>query len=186
MRKTTSVLLAAVFAVGVVACGDAHPFTGGALPSNATVYRILPGAGTIVQPGVEAGYGITANLGGSYRLVWTGDTATSGEYRNFYGSVWTPGTFSSIVGGCNSNVCPLESDDVVAAPVSVSGGQRIDFDAMTASGVDGFDFVVSLEPVYFDLHIDGRRYPDLVFFPATDNGGAISSVAAIPFGLTSN
>jgi len=25
-----------------------------------------------------------------------------------------------------------------------------------------------------------------VFFPATDNGGAISSVAAIPFGLTSN
>lgn len=187
MRKTTSVVLAAVLAVGAAACGDSHPYVGGVIPPSSTVtYRIVPGAGTIIQPGTQAGYGIAANLGGSYRLVWTGDTATSGEYRNFYGSVWTPGTFSNIVAGCNGAACPLEGDDVLGNVIQVTNGNRIDFDASTANGIDGFDFVVSLEPVFFDLRIDGRRYPDLVFFPATDNGGAISTVAQIPFGLTSN
>jgi hypothetical protein len=44
--------------------------------------------------------------------------------------------------------------------------------------------VVDAEPVYFDLFIDGQRFPQLVFFPATDRGGQISSVDGFPFGLT--
>ena len=73
--------------------------------------------------------------------------------------------------------------DVVKQPVSVSGGQRVDFDAQTTDGIDGFDVVVDFEPVYFDLVIDGRRDPALVFFSAADNGGVVSNVRTIPFGL---
>ncbi|HEX2572689.1 MAG TPA: hypothetical protein VH877_24280 [Polyangia bacterium] len=160
-------------------------YQGGPVPPSGTaIYRIQPGAGTVVQPGVQPGYGITANFGGSYRLVWTGDSSTSGTYREFWGSVWTPGTFSSVTRGCFQSVCTLEQGDYVSNPIAVAGGQRIDFDAYGFSELDGFDFVVSAEPVYFDLFIDGVRYPNLVFFPATDNGGQVSNVGTIPFGLT--
>jgi hypothetical protein len=171
----------------VAACGDgtvSHLGVGGSVPSGAVVHRILPGASTIVQPGAQAGYGITANTGGSYRLVWTGDAGASGTWREFWGSVYTPGRFLQIVPGCNGGICQLESNDSLTGAIQTGGGQRIDFDAFAADGLDGFDFIVDTEPVYFDLIIDNARYPNLVFFPATDNGGAISNVAAIPFGLT--
>lgn len=161
------------------------PYQGGAVPPQTTVvYGIQPGASTVVQPGVQAGYGITANVGGSYRLVWTGDISTSGTYREFWGSVWTRGSFSNLVRGCNGSVCPLEQGDLVSNPVAVAGGQRIDFDSFSSDNLDGFDFVVSAEPVYFDLYIDGVRYPNLVFFPASALGGQIANVGVIPFGLT--
>lgn len=104
----------------------------------------------------------------------------------FRGSVWTQGTFSSVTPGCSDADCPVEQDDyVLTTPVAVAGGQRIDFDAVTNTGVDGFDFVVTAEPVYFDLFIDGARVATtLVFFPATDNGGQISPPGEVPFGLT--
>ena len=38
--------------------------------------------------------------------------------------------------------------------------------------------------MFFDVFIDGMRYPTLIFFPATDNGGQITNVDQIPFGLT--
>ena len=88
--------------------------------------------------------------------------------------------------GCNGGFCPLENDDLVSAPNPVAGGQRIDLDALATTGLDGFDFVVSAEPVYFELYIDNKKYPMLFFFAATDNGGQVSNVASIPFGLTSN
>jgi hypothetical protein len=172
---------------GLCAAGQCStaPYQGGAVPPQTTVvYAIQPGASTVVQPGVQAGYGITANIGGSYRLVWTGDISTSGTYREFWGSVWTRGSFSALVRGCNGSVCPLEQGDLVSNPVTIAGGQRIDFDSFATDNLDGFDFVVTAEPVYFDLYIDGVRYPNLVFFPATANGGQISNVATIPFGLT--
>lgn len=159
---------------------------GGGVPANAPVYRIFPGGSTVVQPGSQAGYGITANVGGSYRLVWTGDAQVSGTYHEFWGSVYTPGNFSSIVPGCNGGVCPLQADDQVTNPQAVSGGQRIDFDSIAPDSLNGFDFLVDAEPVYFDILIDGARYPTLVFFPATDNGGQVSNVAAVPFALTTN
>lgn len=162
-------------------------YQGGPLPPSTTaVYRITPGLGTNIEPGVRPGYGIAANTGGSYRLIWTGQTtAPTAPYRVFRGSVWTQGTFSNVTRGCNASACPVESDDYVSTPVAVTGGQRIDFDAVTDTGVDGFDFVVNAEPVYFDLYIDGARAATtLVVFPATDNGGALSPPGEIPFGLT--
>lgn len=192
MHRLTLVAMAGMLALGTFAGGctctvqDPCPVVGQTIPTGAPVHRILPGEPTIIQPGVQAGYGITANTGGSYRLVWTGDAATSGTFRRFHGSVWTAGFISNIVDGCNFGDCPLESNDSVAGPIDLSNADRIDFDADTANGIDGFDFVVDQEPVFFDLRIDNGCYPELVFFPATDNGGAISSVADMPFSLTSN
>jgi hypothetical protein len=150
------------------------PDTGGA-----QVYHIDPGAGVVVQPGTQAGYGITANFGASYRIVWTGDGVT--QYREFYGSLWTSGVFTSLSPGCEAQACPLGANDYVSQPYDISGGQRIDFDTFATSGIEGFDFAVSLEPVYFDLYIDGQHYPELVFF---SSAGAQSSTAGFPFGLT--
>jgi hypothetical protein len=149
--------------------------------SQVVVFHIDPGAGIVVQPGVQAGYGITANLGGLYRLVWTGDGTQSGQYREFYGSVWTPGAFSTLTPGCVGQACPLMAGDYVSPqPQQLAGGQRIDFDAAQANGLSGIDFSVTLEPVYFDLYIDGTQQPALVFF---SSGGVQSGPTALPFGL---
>ena len=157
---------------------------GGNVPDSSTaVYRIKPGAATVVQPGQMAGFGITANTGGSYRFVWTGDGNASGQYREFWGSIYTAGNFSNIVPGCAGGICQLQSDDYLGQSQNVTGGERIDFDSNAASTLNGFDFVVNVEPVYFDLYIDGKQYPNLVFFPSTDTG-QIANSAAMPFGLT--
>jgi hypothetical protein len=168
--------------------GSPTPWAGGGQPPAATtLYGILPGASTIVSPGTQAGYGISANDGASYRLVWTGDAATTNALHEFWGSIWTAGHFTSTTPGCAGGICALESGDYVGSPVADgSGGQRVDFDTFAADGLDGLDFVVDNEPVYFDFYIDGMHYPDYVFFPAKDTQppGQISSVAVIPFALT--
>lgn len=158
------------------------PSTGG-LPNagNAQVYVIDAGAGVVIMPGVQPGYGVTANVGGSYRIVWTGDVAASGTYREFYGSVWTTGGFTNFVPGCTDGACALESDDYVSPPYTVAGGVRIDFDTFATDGIDGFDVVALSEPVYFDLYIDGQHQSQLVFF---SSGGQQSSPISVPFGLT--
>lgn len=152
------------------------------IPSDAPVSRILPGAGTIIQPGIQAGYGITASLGSTFRIVWTGDAAASGSYRSFTGSIYTLGNFLTLIPGCGGE-CPLEGGDYISAPLATPGGTRIDFNTVTSIGLDGLDFSVDVEPVYFDLLIDGLRYPSLVFFTETTTQ-AIASAPAIPFGLT--
>jgi len=181
MHKTLSAVVVVALTVGGAACGGGgHP--SGGIP-NADIYDITPGASVIIGANGVAGYGITANLGGVYRLVWNGDQATSGAYRHFYGSVWSSGAFATVVPGCYNNDCPVESNDYINAPVAVSGGQRVDFDAQTANGIDGFDFQ-GQEPIYFDLLIDDQRYPSLVFFPSAAYGGSTASVQSIPFGMT--
>jgi hypothetical protein len=171
--------------------GSPTPYAGGALPAVASAtYRILPGAASLSLVGSQAGYSISGNTGGSYRLVWTGDATTSGSYHEFWGSVWTQGTFDSLSRGCGDGSCALEAGDVVSSAHSGAGFQRIDWDTFASDGLDGFDFTATVDtpdkPVVFDLWIDGQRYPDLVFFPATDTTppGTLSSVSAIPFGLT--
>jgi hypothetical protein len=164
-------------------CGGPVYQIGGPVPTTAPVSRIAPGAGTIVQPGVQAGYGITANVGGNYRAVWTGDASASASYREFSGSIYTAGQFTSFTPGCARNACPLESGDVVSAPVLTGNGSRIDFDTIATTGIDGLDFSVSVEPVYFNLYIDGVPYPNLVSF--TDGStGQNASAPGMPFGLT--
>jgi hypothetical protein len=149
--------------------------------TGAQVYSIDPGAGLVVQPGVQAGFGITGNTGGSYRIIWTGEAASGGaSYNNFTGTIWTTGQFDSFNTGC-AGQCPLESDDVVNQPVAVTGGEVITFDATASTGLDGFDFTVTAEPVYFDLQIDGSRLQAAVFF---SSGNATVEPSTDPFGLS--
>jgi hypothetical protein len=159
---------------------------GGDVPpvSASFVYRILPGAGIDgVVPGQSVGFYITANTGGSFRVVWTGDTLASGVPRHFQGSLYTQGNFTSVAAGCSGNFCALEPDDLISTVKSVNGGQRIDFDTFASDGLDGLDFVVDTVPAIFQLNVDGASDPSLVFFPATDNGGQVSNAGGQPFGL---
>jgi hypothetical protein len=180
MRLAT--LIAITLSTG---CVVVTPKVGGPPPTTAPIYSIAPGAGTTVEPGTQAGFGITANTGSSFRVVWTGDAAASGTYREFTGSIYTAGHFVNSTPGCADHACPLEANDSVGAPEGVSGGgEQIVFDTFATDGLDGLDFVVDTEPAYFTLLIDGESYPELVFFPSTN--GQISSVASIPFGLTTH
>jgi hypothetical protein len=178
MRMLRKIALLAALCGGCVVVHDNNP-PPPPPPQGPPLYQIDPGASTVIYPGQQAGFGITANVGGSYRMVWTGDSAV--QYTNFRGSVYTPGHFSIVNPGCNGG-CPVESSDFFTAPQAVSGGgEEFTFDTVATTGIDGVDFVVSLEPVEFDLTIDGARYPSLVFF--TSNG-ADASPATIPFDLT--
>lgn len=151
------------------------------LPGQNVIYRILPGSGiTGVTPGQDVGYFITANNGGSYRLVWTG----SANAMTMRGAVFTTGQFRNFVPGCNGAFCKLGPNDCVTQPTAVQGGQRIDFLSRAGASILGFDFVASAEPVYFNLLVNEQPRPELVFFPATDNGGQVSNAGGIPFGLT--
>jgi hypothetical protein len=160
----------------------------GAFTVPSDVYSIAGGAGALVVPGTQAGYAITAAAGGSsFRLVWTGDGSVSGTYREFYGSVFTDGQFTTITPGCSGN-CNFDSGGYVSQPYSVPGGERVDFDANNVNDLDGFDFVVTGgamtngEPVYFDLFIDGRYVPMAIFFTDAQSGQA-AYPQSIPFGL---
>ena len=149
------------------------------------IYRIQTNIGIQgVMPGDEAGYFITANVGATYRLVWTGDVNQTAVFRNFHGAVYTSGRILSVTPGCDRDTCPLESGDNISVVTTFSGGQRVDSDTVTADSLDGFDFSVDTEPVMFDLYIDGGRYPSNVYFPAADNGGQVSSPSQFPFGLS--
>lgn len=179
--KTSNLLVMAM--AGLVGCG--YPGGGGnvqpSVPVGAPTHLIQVGAGTVVQPGFQAGYGITANVGSSFRIVWTGDAAASGTYTTFQGSVFTTGHFLTQDPGCRGG-CALEGGDYVSTPLATPGGERIDFDTTATTGLDGFDFSTDSEPVYFDVLIDGQRYPELVFF--TDGTtGTMASAASLPFGL---
>ena len=166
---------------------------GGGGPVGPPLFRIDPGFSTTVSPGTQQGYGLTANTGGNYRAVWTGDVAVSGQYSHFTGVIYTPGHFAYFAPGCPDNgvyLCPLEANDTIIAPGPVTGGgEQFSFDTYATDGLDGVDFQVTLEPVQFDLRIDGLTDPQVaasVFFPNTDLGGAVSTPSANPFQLTTN
>jgi hypothetical protein len=147
--------------------------------TGATVAVIDSGAALVVNPGAQAGYSITGNTGGTYRIVWTGDAGSTGTFTHFVGTVWTAGTFDSFSTGCGGT-CDLEANDTVSQPVAVTGGERIDFDATATTGLDGFDFSATQEPVYFLLYVDGQLRNDLVFYAS---GGQTASPSTDPFGL---
>jgi hypothetical protein len=173
---------------GVVYVTGSTPYAGGDVPAvpGVGVYMIAPNVGTRVAPGVEPGYGITAQADGTYRIIWTGDTGSSGVFREFYGSVWTQGHFTTVVPGCVNNFCALEpaQGDYVSSVFEVPGGQRIDWDTFAADGFDGFDFNVDTEPVYFEVFVDGESHPELVHFPDALTGNNDAAVGTNPFGLS--
>jgi hypothetical protein len=146
-------------------------------PTSTTVYRIATGKTTGVQPGEQVGY----------RFKWTGDaSANATGFREFYGSVWTTGHFTTLIPGCANSNCPLEpgEGDFVSAAQAVNGGQRVDWDTIASTGFDGFDFSTDAEPVYADVYVDGMHTPSVVFFPSADTG-AVASPTALPFAATS-
>ena len=175
-------------------CGGGTPtqagrnlYVGGPVPAVSAnlVYGIWEGAAIPgVMLGQTPGYFITANSGGSFRIVWTGDVANSGGVRHFTGSVWTQGTFTSQTPGCANNSCALEPDDAVSSIHNTQGGQRVDFDTIATDGLDGFDFSVDTVPALFNLYIDGQARPDLVYF-ASSATHQIANSAGMPFGLVS-
>jgi hypothetical protein len=156
-----------------------------ALPSSSTGYVVKVGGTVGVSPGVQVGYALTASALKTYQLRWTGNAKVQADgFQEFYGSLWTTGTFTSLTPGCVDQACPLESGDFVSSIQTVSGGQRIDWDTFASTGWDGFSFTTDTEPIYLDVYIDGKRYPQLFYFPETPNGSP-ASPAASPFGISS-
>jgi hypothetical protein len=144
-------------------------------------YLITPGAALAVQPGVQAEYVITANAAGTYRLVWTGDALSTGLAREFSGTVWTLGHFPDVAPGCADGSCPIESANAVSGVGALAGGgESVTFDAFTTSTIDGIDLTVDVEPIYFDLTIDGVRQPTAILFPSS---AGTSDPLTVPFGL---
>lgn len=162
----------------LAACG--HGGVAGPAGNNAT-YRIQPGGSVPdVMVGQDVAYIITANVGGSYRLVWTAPASS----HTFYGWVFTQGQFTGLVPSCNGGFCPLGPSDCLTDPTPAPGGQRIDFQGTATGKLAGFDFVASAEPVTFSIVIDGAPKPNMVFFPAADLGGRVANAGDIPFSLT--
>ena len=160
----------------------------GAFTVPTLVYDVLGDAGSLVSPGVRAGFAISSARGGSsFRLLWTGDGNVSGTYHEFYGSVYTDGTFVSVT-ACTDPSCASVAGDYISGPYTVPGGERVDFDSANVNGLDGMDFVVNGgqsgigEPVFFDLFIDGAYVPSAIVFTEASTGQPLSP-SSIPFGL---
>jgi hypothetical protein len=192
LRKSRYVAAVAALTLGVagllMSCGPSHPDGAGSSesipPTTSPTYHVANSA-TNVQAGVLAGYGIRSLGGNTYRVFWTGDgNSAGGGYHEFWGSMWTTGTFTNQLVGCAGGFCAIEPGDFVSTPYKVSTGERIDWDTFASDGNDGFEVETSSEIVYFDLFIDGKRIPSLVFFPDATKNGSIANPSAIPFGMT--
>jgi hypothetical protein len=157
-------------------------------PPTTPVYKLQVGAANPVAPMVRVGFGLSVlsvPQGDRFKVVWTGDGATPGILHELWGSIYSPGAFSDVLVGCENDACPIESNDLVSAVYLVSGGERIDFDTMCADELDGIEFSVNAEPVYFDLWADGARQPMQVWFTAAPSG-MLANAGEIPFGAAIN
>jgi hypothetical protein len=156
------------------------------VPVGASAYVVLVGGTVPTAPGTKVGYALTSPSQKTYQLRWTGEAKVVADgYHEFYGSVWTTGTFTSLTPGCTNQGCPLEVGDFVSRAENVTGGQRIDWDTFASTGWDGFSFTTDTEPIYFDVYIDGARHPELFSFPEAPSGSD-TSPAATPFGISSS
>ena len=152
-------------------------------PSSTVTFSIQSNVATGVVAGQQAGYGIRTLGGNVFRVIWTGDADVGGGYHEFWGTMWTTGSFTNQVPGCTNGFCALEGGDFVSAPYATAGGQRIDWDTFASDGLDGFEVTSYTTPVFFDMFIDGERHSELVFYPDATQNGAIASPTAIPFGI---
>jgi hypothetical protein len=153
--------------------------------SSTTGYVVLVGGTVPVGPDKQVGYALTATAEKTYQFRWTGASEVTGEgYQEFYGSLWTTGSFSNFVPGCVNQVCSLESNDYLSNIQTVEGGQRIDWDTFASTGWDGFGFSTSMEPIYLEVFIDGAPHLNLFFFAETPDGGTTSPTVN-PFGISS-
>jgi hypothetical protein len=116
-------------------------------------YHLRAGAASEV-PSNEAGFVVTANGLGGYRIAWV---AFDGSASVFSGSASTDGTIdpASIASLSGREDVTLSADHV-----------EIDFSSQPGSAADGVDFVPSSDPIYVDLRIDGA--PANVYFTGAD------------------
>jgi hypothetical protein len=153
-------------------------------PASTPTFTVALNMSAGIVAGTQAGYGVRSLGPNTLRFVWTGDGSTGGGYHEFWGTIWTTGTFSNQVMGCSDAVCPLEDGDFVSAPYDTTGGQRIDWDTFASDGLDGFEVDASALPVFVDAYIDGVHHPELVFFADATADGTPTAVSAIPCAFT--
>lgn len=178
--RSGAVLLLVSCAVGPRNGVGAEPLP----PASTATFTIQPNVATGVVAGQQAGYGIrTLSSPSTFRVIWTGDGNAGGGFHEFWGTMWTTGTFSNEVPGCTNGFCTLESGDYVSQPYATAGGQRIDWDTFASDGLDGFEVTTNVVPVYFDMYIDGAKYTNLVFYPDAMQNGALVNPTSLPFGL---
>jgi hypothetical protein len=177
-------------ALALVACTDAivdgapHPASSPLPPTTTITYQVALGATSGVAPGTMVGYSVTAIAPSTYRVYWTGDARVNDTgFREFSGSIWTPGRFTAVTPGCAGNACPLEDEDWVSNVADIPGGQRIDWDTYASIGLDGFDVTTDGAPLFLDVYVDGERRADLAFFPSADQGARVITPIAAPFGV---
>jgi hypothetical protein len=186
MTRTCLFLLTSLFLAACDTIGGAPPLMSPPPAGGVPTYKIQPGVPTGVQPGVQAGYSITSSGPGAYRIFWTGDVKSGGEYHLFTGRIHTPGHFTQSIPGCSDGSCALEAGDSVSSPTQDATGQTIEFNTYASVATDGLDFTVDMEPVTFDLDIDGAAFPNLVFFPDAQQSGTVATVASTPFNLVTH
>jgi hypothetical protein len=184
MRTFIGLLLAASLAAG---CGSHHTVTfRPPLPTTATpLYTIVPNAGTSIDF-TNPTYAITANVGASYRIVWTGNAT----YSHFRGYVLASTAFASVTVGCVDGSCAFEPGDSFTGPYNIAqGGQEFDFDTTASSGFDGLDFVLSGDDlVYFYLETNDVPDTTRVVFTGVDTRGnlQLSNPGDMPFALSTS
>jgi hypothetical protein len=134
-----------------------------------------------LNPGTSVGYFISYESGGHWRLRWTCDSALSGYYCLF------DGTVQSTSGDSLSNLAAVSLDGSDDAWFTDETATAIGFSATATVAADGFDFDSTPgAKVTFDVLIDGVVYARLVFLPSGDpDGGAAfaASPAALPVTL---
>ena len=116
-------------------------------------YHVRAGAASEV-PSNEAGFVVTANGLGGYRLAWV---AFDGSASVFSGTASTDGTIDP------ASIAPLSGREDVT--LSADHGEIV-FSSQPGSAADGVDFVPSADPIYVDLRIDGA--PAAIFFTGAD------------------
>jgi hypothetical protein len=150
---------------------------GGEVCDTADSLVVDTGADVTHEAGVDAGYYATYTGNGHWHIEWTCDTAVSAQGCNFTGTI----TFDTAAGAAAPTCFDCESDDIMN--VSTQGTQtQISFDTITATGIDGVDFVsIPGNPVTVDLELDGLVQNDLVFVPSR---GQTQSPVCMPLVLT--
>jgi hypothetical protein len=155
MNRVQRLAITLPFAASLFAIGCSHgdgPPPDSAVPLGPRAelgYHLRAGAASEV-PGNAAGFVVTANGQGGYRIAWV---AFDGQASTFSGSVTSDGTFdpTSVVGYSGREQINLQAD-----------GSEIDFSSVPGGSPDGVDFVPSTDPIYVDLRVDGA--PGQIYF----------------------
>jgi hypothetical protein len=159
MRDFGLSLVSVLLLVGTVGC-DApdHPVRLGA--RGLYGYHVSAGASSLVPDG-EAGFVVTANGLGGYRVGWVG----------FDGA---PSTF----GGTITSDGPFDRPSILASGIDTqltiaTDNSAIGFSAVTGGSPEYVDFVPLQDPIYVDLRVDGAY--GHIFFTGADTGHVYQS-----------